>query len=244
MAQVKRYKTLEDAIEAKEVFAVNVSDKKNSQAKGTVCISISLEGQEDAEPINIPATWIPFDLTDWAPLSDLARSSTLRSSIRQGLILLITKDSAKALQEEPGYEQEHQKVKELQKRSNTISSDSELSSGDTFELNTGVTAVSRDPIIEEPKTAERASVVNEISISALVAHHLRDETKEMMALATETFPKFSKQDFIELSTRVTNQASLLAGLAMDATGIIDDTGNIDDISALPAYQEWQQNNPA
>ena len=100
------------AAKAGVFYAVNTSDFNKKQAKGQLVIGIKAK---DGTPVRIlfPPTWIPLDLTQYAPVDDLTTSSTLREYIRKGLVTLLTEESYKSLIKHPAYATESARVSKI-----------------------------------------------------------------------------------------------------------------------------------
>ncbi|QXV74194.1 hypothetical protein [Rhizobium phage RHEph12] len=109
---VDRYPNVEAAAAAGDFYAMNASDLNGKRARGKVIIGFSTRDGSEVK-ILFPPSWIPLDLSEYAPLDDLKNATNIREYVRKGLIILITKKSYDALTQHPNYAKERARVNEL-----------------------------------------------------------------------------------------------------------------------------------
>lgn len=107
--KITTYRTVEQAAQASEFYAVNTSDLEGRQNKGQVVLGIKTSDGAVAKII-FPPTWVPLDLTSYATKDDLGAATTLRDYVREGLITLINKDTYDKLVNLPPYAKEFERI--------------------------------------------------------------------------------------------------------------------------------------
>ena len=113
---IKKYATVDQALRARELIAINVSDKQGTQNKGQLVFSISNAKSGNKIDIILPPTWLPQDLTSYASVEDFGDCLELRGLIRNGLIVLIPQSQYEELQKSPEYPRERRRVDQIQSR--------------------------------------------------------------------------------------------------------------------------------
>ena len=92
------------ANENQPLFILNTSDLRHilekPQPRGDLIIPLKSEGDEII--IKIPNTWIPIDVTTFAPRNAILNSPHFRRQLESGRIRAISAEAAKRIMQEPG----------------------------------------------------------------------------------------------------------------------------------------------
>lgn len=76
------------------LYVINNSDRGRSQAKGIIVFSVT-EQDGSSVVVELPRTFIPLDLTQWASLDSIKQSTEFRALIRSGALLAIDSNDAR-----------------------------------------------------------------------------------------------------------------------------------------------------
>lgn len=243
MAKVKTFRTVDEAVKKGEVFAVNVSDKNKTQPKGDLIFHLGGNDGDSNVIVNIPRTWIPFDLTEYSTLADIEKSTSLRSLMRQGLLVLITEESFEALLKDPNYPNEMENVRKSMRNFNADLGPESMM-GDEVDINTGDLSLPESTMDEDaskeetkPNTIEEISQSDKVKMAELIALNSQDNKEALLTKASETFGDFTDHHFIYMTEKIGDQSSFLYLLAADAITAVRETNTVD-VMELPAYEEY------
>ncbi len=64
----------------------------------------------DTKPIEIPMTYIPIDLSEWAPKEELVRNGELMRMVNRGILELVSPDEAEAILNTPAGRAEQDRI--------------------------------------------------------------------------------------------------------------------------------------
>ena len=113
----------------REIYVVNNS-KAVLGATTKVVVNITSADGEDIL-VEIPSTWIPVKLTDYASAADICKSTKVRASLNKESIVIINPDYAEALLETPTARNEATSIT----RTTSLSTYGELLGGKTYDKN-------------------------------------------------------------------------------------------------------------
>lgn len=98
----------------KRIWVLNSTRDKN--ADGPVIFTVSNETGQGVSTVEIPLTWIPLDLTNQVSKSQLMSSSYFKRAVNRGLLRLIDEDSASQILNQPGADEEIEKINDLRRQ--------------------------------------------------------------------------------------------------------------------------------
>ena len=94
---------------------------KWKQERAVVVLQVNSASSNEREVVVIPQSFLPVDVTEYAPLHDLLECSAFRKSIREGLITIIDEDSADELFNTPGADVERKRLREQEMKIRKLS---------------------------------------------------------------------------------------------------------------------------
>lgn len=219
------HSTVDAAAKAGEFYAVNTSDFNKKQAKGQLVIGIKAK---DGSPIRVlfPPTWIPLDLSEYAPADDLVAAASLREYVRKGLITLVTKESYDALINHASYQTEAKRVAKItngftEKLNNQVEIALSASSSPMVDANANV------EMIDTPITAALLGADSDETV-------IREYNKNLLGLGLP--------EIRTLSTK-SQTGSLVQAIALELESLLT-SGQIGtlqgDVANTQAYKDFQQ----
>lgn len=112
VVHINTYPTLDDAIRTGNIFVINRSDNGGNRKKGVLILPVQTQDGNKIT-IAIPPTWIPINLLNHATLEDLQKCTILRQYIGRQILVAITPESVKALQDTGDYSVEAERVSKI-----------------------------------------------------------------------------------------------------------------------------------
>lgn len=92
------------------IWAVNTAPDSILEQTGEILLTIQKLNGSGNDPLRIPQTWLPQDLTAQVPRKQLLSSAEFRRAVQSQLIGLITEDNARKLLSQDGAKEENQKL--------------------------------------------------------------------------------------------------------------------------------------
>ena len=115
---MKKYMTVSE-LEAEDqklpIWALNGSADSEIGQAGEVHVGIPKINGSKIDPLYIPQTFLPQNLTDQIPRAQLLASSEFRNAVNNRLLSLITPEFAAAMMEEDGVEEERQRLNDMKR---------------------------------------------------------------------------------------------------------------------------------
>lgn len=96
------------------IFALNSSAESTIGQPGQILLSIPKQNGTKSDPLRIPQTWLPVELTKQIPRAQLISSAEFRQAIENRLITLISPVDAKKLEQQEGANGERARVSATQ----------------------------------------------------------------------------------------------------------------------------------
>ena len=97
------------------IWALNGSADSEIGQAGEVHVGIPKINGSKIDPLYIPQTFLPQNLTDQIPRAQLLASSEFRNAVNNRLLSLITPEFAAAMMEEDGVEEERQRLNDMKR---------------------------------------------------------------------------------------------------------------------------------
>lgn len=100
----------------------NTSNSKVGQAGDLLLLIPKLNGNRNPDPLRIPRTWLPVNITNQIPRRQLLESSEFLNAVNNEVLVLITQEYADYLMKREGAEEERQRLQQLDARIQNLTS--------------------------------------------------------------------------------------------------------------------------
>lgn len=172
---------------SQRLWSINISDKGGSQQRGDVTMFIKDEDGNDIQ-IMLPSTWLPIDLTQFAPINLFSKSTTFRNYLRSRLIGIVSDDVAAQLLNRPDAAAEKTRVsREISSMQNAPALH-EVGGGESVKLNIGAGGVQvsrvEDEAIQKSSSADLMQG-NTPALKAILAKVANAQPADMEAVHPE-----------------------------------------------------------
>ena len=110
---MKKYLTvseLEQGDPRAPIWAVNSAAESDAGQSGEIHIGIPKMNGTKIDPLFLPQTWLPQELTSQIPRAQLLAASEFRNAVNTGLIQLITSEYADQLRQDDGADDERTRL--------------------------------------------------------------------------------------------------------------------------------------
>lgn len=115
MAKVIEISDLEGRNSNEPIWVLNTSVSSDAGQAGEIHIGIPKQNGTKIDPLFVPQTWLPIEVTKQIPREQLLASSEFRQSINKNLLALIAPESALKILEQEGAKEELTRLDELRR---------------------------------------------------------------------------------------------------------------------------------
>lgn len=115
MAKQLSLSDLERQVSTDPIFVLNTSANSDVAQAGEVLIGIPKIGGGKIDPLFIPQTWLPVEVTKQIPRAQLLASSEFRHAVSNNLITPIDEASASKITRQDGAKEERKRLEELRR---------------------------------------------------------------------------------------------------------------------------------
>lgn len=222
----RKFTTLEE-LEAQEKGPVWVLNNTRDALEGKVIVSIPKKNGNGADILRVPRTFLPIELTQQVPRSQLLESAEFRKTIGQKLLKLVTSEYAAVLlsteeakDESERIRNEDNKARALLKKAGVVEGENSSGVGEDdeeeyFEVANGTekkkgkrAAVSKSSAKEETAATAKKSGPS-MKVQSIVAAASRDEKTETQIIAQLKNTRLKNADLSYLSKQYTDKPKIM-----------------------------------
>lgn len=106
---------LEQGDDRQPIWALNGSADSEVGQPGEVHVGIPKLNGTKIDPLHLPQTWLPINLTDQIPRAQLLASSEFRNAVNNKLITLISPEFADQIGAQDGVQEERERLVEMRR---------------------------------------------------------------------------------------------------------------------------------
>lgn len=99
-----------DAIPTGPIWVLNTAPESELQVAGDVHLGIPKLNGSKIDPLFIPQTWLPIDITEFVPRAQLLESAEFRNAVAKQLITIITPEFAQEILQQEGASEERDRL--------------------------------------------------------------------------------------------------------------------------------------
>jgi hypothetical protein len=115
---MSKYLTISDLEQGDQqhpIWALNGSSESEINQPGEVHVGIPKINGSKIDDLHLPQTWLPTCLTDQIPRPQLLASSEFRNAVNNRLVVLISTEFAKEIQDQDGVTEERERLMEMRR---------------------------------------------------------------------------------------------------------------------------------
>ena len=215
MAKVIEISDLEGKHANEPIWVLNSSANSDAGQAGEIHIGIPKQNGTKIDPLFIPQTWLPVEVTKQIPREQLLASSEFRQSINKGLLTLIDAASAKEILAQDGAKEETVRLDELRRHIRQAGAAKTLTSSPS-EI-TMVTGSDAEKTGQAPAGVESANGSGLTPGFAMFAERLK-EMDDINALnAIRSRRRFSRKELVHLKANLPDKPKTLKAINSQLT---------------------------
>lgn len=216
MARVLTISELESGGPKDPIWCLNTSANSDAGQAGEIHVGIPKQNGTKIDPLFIPKTWLPQELTLQIPRAQLIDSSEFRQTINKGLITLIDAASAKAILAQEGAEEEQRRLDDLRRHIRQAGAAKTISaSGSEITMISGGEEEAVDNTGEKDVTAEGDSGLS--PGFAMFAERLREMDDVNALNAIRSRRKFSGKELRYLKSNLPDKPKTVKAITAQLT---------------------------
>lgn len=211
MAKVITITDLERGNPKDPIWVLNTSAASEAEQSGEIHIGIPKQNGSKIDPLFIPQTWLPQELTLQIPRNQLLESSEFRQAINKQLLTLIDEASAQEILSQEGAEEEQSRLRELRRHIRAAGAAKTLTTSST-EI-TMLTGTEKETVAN-PGAAEAASDVAPTLTPGftMFAERLRDMDDVNALNAIRSRRRFSRKELQHLKSNLPDKPKTQAAI--------------------------------
>jgi hypothetical protein len=193
---------LESAPATEPIWVLNTAVRSDVGQAGEIILGVPKINGSKIDPLHIPQTWLPIEITRMIPRGQLLAASEFRQSIENKLITPISKEYAQKILSEEGAKEERERLDELRKHIRAAGAAKTLGGAPEVVMVDSETAVTTEASAKKSAELDAAFV--------MFAERLVGESDISALNSIRSRGRFSKKELLHLKKVLVNHPKSVA----------------------------------